>query len=90
MTKLWWEVLGISAGMGSIVGLSTTILHLLKVKNSVSISKWWLFSLYYIFAIWTIYGWHFDSLSLWLTDLICLFQTGIITILYYKYKPKEE
>lgn len=85
MNKKLWEIIATSAGLGSVIGLGSTIWKIASVKSVISTDPIWMWSLVYIFIVWMLYGFKIKSFALWFTDLVCLIEIVIIIILYYTY-----
>lgn len=81
-----WELFAISAGLGSIIGLASTIWKIYTVKTIISTDPVWMWALVYVMGGWLLYGIKIKSFSLWFTNLICLIEVFVIIYLYYRYR----
>lgn len=80
----YWEVAGTLIGLSTSIAILLQIIHLFQVRSSSSLSVAYVSLFILIFGFWTLYGFRFKRIAVWLTNMIALcLQVFLLTAYFF-------
>ena len=78
-----WEIGGKIIGISTSVAILLQIIRVFQVQGSSSLSLPYLSVFIVIYGFWTLYGFRFRRIAVWLTNIIALCLQAALLITYF-------